>query len=166
MRVPPPARHLNRSQPRHLMYPNFPSLPLSHVATIAQSLGALFNCFNGLLRQRLRQRPPMSTIWALLCKFAHFHSWRCVDDSSTSPSVYIAFQTLEATNYCGEVGDIIRETTIAFSPNDISTARDYSWDLAAYSDHPPNLSVREPEFAKAPWREQWANTPQFWQIFG
>jgi len=73
---------------------------------------------------------------------------------STSPSVYIAFQTLEATNYCGEVGKVYRGTTIAFSPNDISTARDYSWDTAAYSDHPPTLSGMQAEFTKASWNHE------------
>jgi len=74
--------------------------------------------------------------------------------SSTSPSVYIAFQTLEATNYCGQVGSVHRSTTIAFSPNDISTARDYSWDTAEYSDHPPTLSGKRLEATKASWNDE------------
>ncbi|KAE9370111.1 hypothetical protein N431DRAFT_484419 [Stipitochalara longipes BDJ] len=79
-----------------------------------------------------------------------------------SPSVYVAFQTLEATNYCGEVGSIYHATTIAFSPNDISTARDYSWNSAEYNDHPPTLSGYPPVFTKASW-ETHAVVENFWQ---
>lgn len=40
---------------------------------------------------------------------------------STSPSVYVAFQSLNATDLCGLVGTTIARTTLAFAPDALST---------------------------------------------
>ncbi|EME87830.1 uncharacterized protein MYCFIDRAFT_169575 [Pseudocercospora fijiensis CIRAD86] len=44
----------------------------------------------------------------------------------TSPSVYMAFKSVYAKNFCGTVGDIWYNTTIAFHPDDISTINAYT----------------------------------------
>jgi len=47
-----------------------------------------------------------------------------VDDDNftwTSPSVYIIFNGMSATDRCGLVGSSIGRTTMSFDPNDIST---------------------------------------------
>ncbi|KAL5380861.1 hypothetical protein PMIN02_010492 [Paraphaeosphaeria minitans] len=47
-----------------------------------------------------------------------------VDDSGftfTSPSIYLAFTSLNAHNWCGPVGSDIYNTTVAFDPTEIST---------------------------------------------
>ena len=41
----------------------------------------------------------------------------------TSPSVYMAFSSLAASDKCGQVGDIWTSTTIAFDPTEITTAQ-------------------------------------------
>lgn len=40
---------------------------------------------------------------------------------STSPSIYVAFQSLLASNYCGPVGSSYVMTTLAFEPNQLMT---------------------------------------------
>ena len=40
---------------------------------------------------------------------------------STSPSIYVAFRSLNATNLCGLVGTAISRTTLAFAPDALST---------------------------------------------
>ena len=49
--------------------------------------------------------------------------------SSVSPSVYVAFQSLYATNLCGHVGKDIPETTIGFTPGELSTALAYQYNF-------------------------------------
>lgn len=44
----------------------------------------------------------------------------------TSPSVYMAFSSLYAHNYCGTVGDVWYNTTIGFHPDEIKTINDYT----------------------------------------
>ncbi|KAF7184987.1 hypothetical protein HII31_13610 [Pseudocercospora fuligena] len=44
----------------------------------------------------------------------------------TSPSVYMAFKSVYAKNFCGTVGDIWYNTTIGFHPDDISTINAYT----------------------------------------
>lgn len=52
----------------------------------------------------------------------------------TSPSVYVALQTLSATDLCGEVGSAITSgTTLSFAPHELSTAVAYSSNSTAYS---------------------------------
>lgn len=41
----------------------------------------------------------------------------------TSPSVYMAFSSLVASNRCGQVGDVWTNTTIAFDASEITTAQ-------------------------------------------
>jgi hypothetical protein len=43
--------------------------------------------------------------------------------TSISPSVYVAFQSLQAIDICGHVGTLLPETTIAFLPNELSTSQ-------------------------------------------
>lgn len=48
-------------------------------------------------------------------------------ESSTYPSVYVAFETIAASNLCGRVGTIIDGiATLAFDASDLSTATSYS----------------------------------------
>ena len=50
--------------------------------------------------------------------------------NSVSPSIYVAFNSLYATNLCGTVGTEVNEaTTIAFAPSGLSTATDYTFTL-------------------------------------
>ena len=72
---------------------------------------------------------------------------------SVSPSVYIGFQELNATNLCGQYGTAISKTTLGFKPEDLSTSialvdvgldylsitgihasYDYTWSRFTYSD--------------------------------
>ncbi|KAH7067699.1 hypothetical protein BKA63DRAFT_123125 [Paraphoma chrysanthemicola] len=51
-----------------------------------------------------------------------------------SPSVYIAFSAISATNRCGLVGSVIRSTTMAFDPSDISSVLpQYSTDTCTFT---------------------------------
>ncbi|KAI4722381.1 hypothetical protein E4T48_01310 [Aureobasidium sp. EXF-10727] len=76
----------------------------------------------------------------------------------TSPSVYMAFSSLVASNKCGQVGDVWTNTTIAFDASEITTARpittltqyesDYVSDGSTYrmmgsavTTQPPPMSV-------------------------
>lgn len=43
----------------------------------------------------------------------------------TSPSIYVAFETLHASNLCGDVGSKITTTTLAFAPGELSTSAAY-----------------------------------------
>jgi len=47
---------------------------------------------------------------------------------SVSPSAYVAFQSLYATNKCGTLGNTVyTSTTIAFDESDLSTSPLYSY---------------------------------------
>jgi hypothetical protein len=72
---------------------------------------------------------------------------------STSPSIYITFQSVYATNYCGSVGEDIDATTLAFSPDALSTARAYSWYTDDY-DRQPTLSAGQAVFTQATWEDE------------
>lgn len=50
----------------------------------------------------------------------------------TSPTVYMAFSSLYAKNFCGTVGEIWENTTIGFHPSDISTINEYSYTYSSY----------------------------------
>ncbi|KAM3418689.1 hypothetical protein BST61_g4666 [Cercospora zeina] len=50
----------------------------------------------------------------------------------TSPTVYMAFSSLYAKNFCGTVGEIWENTTIGFHPSDISTSNEYSFTYSSY----------------------------------
>ena len=50
--------------------------------------------------------------------------------NSISPSIYVAFNSLYATNLCGTVGtEVNSATTIAFAPDALSTAISYNYTL-------------------------------------
>jgi hypothetical protein len=42
-----------------------------------------------------------------------------------SPSVYVVFESIAATNLCGEVGSTIINKTLAFDPDELSTQRNF-----------------------------------------
>jgi hypothetical protein len=44
--------------------------------------------------------------------------------TSISPSVYVGFTALSAYDYCGTVGPVYTNTTIAFDPDELSTVVD------------------------------------------
>lgn len=44
-----------------------------------------------------------------------------------SPSVYVAFQSLYATDFCGTFGSVVTETTLAFAPSELSTDMAYHY---------------------------------------
>ncbi|CAK1355921.1 hypothetical protein CB0940_00407 [Cercospora beticola] len=50
----------------------------------------------------------------------------------TSPTVYMAFSSLYAKNFCGTVGEIWENTTIGFHPSEISTINEYSYTYYSY----------------------------------
>ncbi|KAF1345055.1 hypothetical protein BDV97DRAFT_40341 [Delphinella strobiligena] len=77
----------------------------------------------------------------------------------TSPSVYMAFSSLKASNMCGQVGDIWTSTTIGFDPTEITTAnpittlsvistpyveegRTYDLIVSAITTQPPPQQIR------------------------
>ncbi|KAF2205702.1 hypothetical protein GQ43DRAFT_270540 [Delitschia confertaspora ATCC 74209] len=61
---------------------------------------------------------------AVVSAFAHNGSGIYVDDSGftfTSPSVYIGFTSLGATDLCGAVGTVLYNTTVGFDPGELSS---------------------------------------------
>lgn len=79
---------------------------------------------------------------------------------STSPSIYVAFQSLHATDLCGQVGKKYNSTTLAFHPGELSTAAEYFIGTPYYitdaSNHstlttdvfiPPSESFTKADFA-------------------
>lgn len=71
--------------------------------------------------------------------------------SSTSPSVYVAFRSLQATDLCGQVGKIYNSTTIAFSENALSTGpASYERDTSLYGA----TMKQPPYFRQATWEDQ------------
>ncbi|CAD0107272.1 unnamed protein product [Aureobasidium uvarum] len=72
----------------------------------------------------------------------------------TSPSVYMAFSSLVASNACGQVGDAWTNTTIAFDASEITTARpvttltqyesDYVSDGSTYRDMGSAVTTQPP----------------------
>ncbi|KAK6005267.1 hypothetical protein QM012_008046 [Aureobasidium pullulans] len=72
----------------------------------------------------------------------------------TSPSVYMAFSSLVASNRCGQVGDAWTNTTIAFDASEITTARpvttltqyesDYVSDGYTYRDMGSAVTTQPP----------------------
>ncbi|KAG9747055.1 hypothetical protein KCU75_g14397, partial [Aureobasidium melanogenum] len=72
----------------------------------------------------------------------------------TSPSVYMAFSSLVASNRCGQVGDAWTNTTIAFDASEITTARpvttltqyesDYVSDGTTYRDMGSAVTTQPP----------------------
>lgn len=50
----------------------------------------------------------------------------------TSPTVYMAFSSLYAKNFCGTVGQVWVNTTIGFHPSEISTVNPYTFTYTNY----------------------------------
>lgn len=61
--------------------------------------------------------PPVPAVTTLVDEAANF--------TFVSPSVYVVFESIAATNLCGEVGETIINKTIAFDPDELSTQRNY-----------------------------------------
>jgi hypothetical protein len=71
--------------------------------------------------------------------------------------VYIAFQSLFASNLCGPIGgNDSAATTLAFNSDDLSTAPDYSF--SSTSAGLPSLNVL---FTAASWRDAYVNIIDF-----
>lgn len=72
--------------------------------------------------------------------------------SSISPSVYVAFQSLYATDLCGPVGPVYNSTTLAFASDELMTA------MAWTSNPDDNWLPWEPYipdiFSSADWAEK------------
>jgi hypothetical protein len=74
---------------------------------------------------------------------------------SVSPSVYVVFESIAATNLCGEVGTSTRNKTITFDPEALSTQRSY---FAATTGSISNLELNEDYFTHAtPIPGDWSN---------
>lgn len=53
---------------------------------------------------------------------------------STSPSIYMALQTLAASDICGQLGSTIsKATTLSFPQNGLSTVPAYSQNGSSYT---------------------------------
>jgi hypothetical protein len=71
----------------------------------------------------------------------------------------VAFETLYATNLCGNVGPTYGATTIGFGATELSTARAYRWDFKAYLTAPP-VGFYQGQWTQADWGDQY-ETPSF-----
>lgn len=94
------------------------------------------------LQATTQQYPPSSMTLALPCmsrsRVTKLHS----NIASTSPSVYIAFQSVYARDKCGTVGEtIIAATTLAFDITDISSDNFFKWDTARYTTREPAIAA-------------------------
>jgi hypothetical protein len=67
--------------------------------------------------------PPVSTLVDAAANFTF-----------TSPSVYVVFESVGATNLCGEVGTAVINKTLAFDPEELSTQRNYFAATAGVSN--------------------------------
>jgi hypothetical protein len=72
-----------------------------------------------------------------------------VIDFSVSPSIYVAFQSLYASNLCGDVGPRYDRTTLAFAPGELSTSNGLSvsngaWPVAIQNN--PDLTWTKATF--------------------
>lgn len=57
--------------------------------------------------------------------------------NSTSPSVYVAFDSIYATNWCGELRGKQTAGTMAFHEHALSTHKGYQWDTEKYLTFEP-----------------------------
>ncbi|KAH8601639.1 hypothetical protein B0O99DRAFT_588829 [Bisporella sp. PMI_857] len=53
-----------------------------------------------------------------------------------SPSIYVAFQSLYAVDYCS-TRSMFKPTTLAFNVSELSTVRGWKWDTTKYMSYPP-----------------------------
>ena len=82
--------------------------------------------------------------------------------SSTYPSVYVAFQTLLATDLCGVVGTAINSvTTIGFDVNELSTAASYYID--SYIGDPGELLTTQSwyTYSAMDWQNRYVILPSY-----
>lgn len=70
----------------------------------------------------------------------------------SSPSVYVAFESLHARDYCGNTGANGGTITFAFDPGELSTTVGYKWDTDEFSDFPPTMGSEN--FTQANWGDQ------------
>jgi hypothetical protein len=74
---------------------------------------------------------------------------------STSPSIYVAFQSLYAADFCGDVGTRVPVTTLAFDPSELSTTAAYQWDVSRFKLYPPLFyGPHGPQFTAANWNNE------------
>lgn len=71
-----------------------------------------------------------------------------------SPSIYVAFSSLHASDLCGAVGQTYNATTVAFHPTDLSTSRGYHYDTVLYTSFPPRLYDLSMTFTQATFGDQ------------
>lgn len=61
--------------------------------------------------------------WDTLCETLSYFSYQIlIQKESISPSVYVAFNQLSATNLCGALGETYYSTTLAFASNGLFTS--------------------------------------------
>ncbi|KAI9714133.1 MAG: hypothetical protein M1812_006461 [Candelaria pacifica] len=65
------------------------------------------------------------------------------NDDSTSPSVYLAYHDISASNFCGQVGSKHTSVTLALNPEDVSSVEGFD-----YHDH--HVSTNRFNFADLP----------------
>jgi len=74
---------------------------------------------------------------------------------SVSPSIYVAFESIHASDLCGDVGPQYPATTLAFAPGELSTSKAYH----VLSSLPWNVLLNEHlhlEWTRATFGDQYA----------
>lgn len=71
------------------------------------------------------------------------------NDYSTSPSVYVAFQSVQASNFCGNIGLRNNAPTLAFKPGELSTSEGFFYDAAKYTATP--ITPYPAQYTEANW---------------
>lgn len=71
----------------------------------------------------------------------------------TSPSIYVVFESIGATNLCGEVGTSVINKTLAFAPDELSTQRNFFAATTGVS----NVELNEDYCTKAIPRNPWSS---------
>jgi hypothetical protein len=56
--------------------------------------------------------------------------------SSSSPSIYVAFNSLHVTDLCEDIGPKGGSITMAFDPNELSTTIGYIWNATVFTNEP------------------------------
>ena len=74
-----------------------------------------------------------------------------------SPTVYVAFDSLYATDGCGQVGPSVKATTIGFHPDELSTSASTTW----IASHPLEMMDLVPQapFFSGNWAKDLYATP-------
>ena len=75
--------------------------------------------------------------------------------NSTSPSIYVVFESLYATDACGFFGPQYIATTLAFDQNELSTTVGYRWDAVNKTlAYDPQFIFDGQTFTQATWEDQ------------